>query len=52
MEPITHTFNIKCNPMHLQKVPTIFNFVTKIKNSKKNFSEGKYRTIKVDDLWK
>lgn len=27
-------------------------FVEKIKKSKKNFSEGKYTTIKVEDLWK
>ncbi|MEO8961515.1 MAG: DUF2683 family protein [Ginsengibacter sp.] len=27
-------------------------FVAKIKKSQKNFSEGKYTTIKVEDLWK
>jgi len=27
-------------------------FVAKIKESKKNFSEGKYTTIKIEDLWK
>ncbi|MEX8548915.1 MAG: DUF2683 family protein [Mucilaginibacter sp.] len=27
-------------------------FVAKIKKSEKNFKEGKYITIKVEDLWK
>lgn len=27
-------------------------FVAKIKKSEKNFKEGKYTTIKVEDLWK
>ena len=27
-------------------------FVAKIKRSEKNFSEGKYATIKIEDLWK
>ncbi|MDD4190084.1 MAG: hypothetical protein PHI28_02025 [Mangrovibacterium sp.] len=28
------------------------NFVEKIEASEKNFNEGKYKTIKVEDLWK
>jgi len=52
MEPITHTFNNKVQPDASAKSSYNPQFVTKIKNSKKNFSEGKYRTIKVDDLWK
>jgi len=35
-----------------EKSPYNPEFVTKIKESKKNFSEGKYTTIKVEDLWK
>ena len=27
-------------------------FVAKIKISEKNFSEGKFTTIKIEDLWK
>lgn len=27
-------------------------FVEKIKKSEKNFEEGKYTTLKVEDLWK
>lgn len=27
-------------------------FVAKIKQSEKNFKEGKFTTIKVEDLWK
>lgn len=33
------------NPYHPE-------FVAKIKRSEKNFSEDKYATIKVEDLWK
>jgi hypothetical protein len=35
-----------------EKSPYNPEFVAKIKRSKKNFSEGKYTTIKIEDLWK
>lgn len=38
----------------LQKTKGPYNpfFVAKIKQAEKKFSAGKYKTIKVDDLWK
>lgn len=41
-------------PFRKSKTESPYNpeFVAKIKKSKKNFSEGKYTTIKVEDLWK
>ena len=35
-----------------EKSPYNPEFVAKIKKGKKNFSEGKYTTIKVGNLWK
>jgi hypothetical protein len=35
-----------------EKSPYNPEFVAKIKRSEKNFSEGKYTTIKIEDLWK
>lgn len=52
MEAITHTSKNKKQSDASGKSPYNSQFVTKIKKSKKNFSEGKYRTIKVEDLWK
>ena len=36
----------------VKKSPYNPDFVAKIKRSEKNFSEGKYTTIKMEDLWK
>ena len=36
----------------VKKSPYNPEFVAKIKRSEKNFSEGKYATIKIEDLWK
>ncbi len=35
-----------------QKNPYNPEFVTKINKSEKNFKEGKFATIKVEDLWR
>lgn len=35
-----------------KKSPYDPEFVAKIKKSDKNFAEGKFTTIKVEDLWK
>ena len=35
-----------------EKKPYKPEFVDKIKKSKENFAEGKYTTVKVEDLWK
>ena len=35
-----------------EKSPYNPEFVAKIKRSERNFSKGKYTTIKIEDLWK
>ena len=52
LEIILKAMNIPFKKSKERKSPYNPEFVAKIKRSEKNFSEGKYTTIKVEDLWK
>lgn len=43
--------NIPFKRSKKKKSPHNPEFVAKIKRSEKNFSEGKFTTIKIEDLW-
>jgi hypothetical protein len=52
LEIILNAMKIPFNKSKTKKSPYDPEFVAKIKRSEKNFSEGKFTTIKVEDLWK
>ena len=52
LEIILKAMDIPFKKSKEKKNPYNPEFVAKIKRSEKNFSEGKYTTIKVEDLWK
>lgn len=52
LEIILKAMNIPFKKSKKKKSPYNSEFVAKIKRSEKNFREGKYTTIKVEDLWK
>jgi hypothetical protein len=52
LEIILNAMKVPFEKNKVEKSPYNPEFVAKIKESKKNFSEGKYTTIQIEDLWK
>lgn len=52
LEIVLSAMKVPFEKSMVTKSPYNPKFVAKIKRSEKNFSEGKYKTIKIEDLWK
>jgi hypothetical protein len=52
LEIILKAMKVPFEKSEIENSPYNKEFVAKIKKSKKNFAEGKYTTVKVEDLWK
>lgn len=52
LEIILKAMKVPFEKVKTDKHPYDPEFVAKIKRSEKNFEEGKYTSIKIEDLWK